>query len=288
MTPTSVSSPAAVEAVLCSSSFAPPQAPTNLHEGPTLRLRRQMARFRPADTHANARRAVDELVAEIADHPFARDAADLVESTIDRARSKSTGSVEAITDLALVVPVEVMALALGVAGTDTAAVRNDVRVVAEVIGRGAESTTEVDDAVRRLEARFAPAETNDRAADTAATLSLLYQTHDATAALFAETLLADRTDRLRRSALSATVRVALERTTIDGHDVAPGDEVRLDLESSGLEFGAGPHHCPGRAIAEAIVAGMMAGFRRTGMRVDRDRIEFRYDERPTAIPLVSG
>ena len=41
----------------------------------------------------------------------------------------------------------------------------------------------------------------------------------------------------------------------------------LDLASSGLEFGAGDHECPGRQLAEAIVDGIVSAVDTAGFEI---------------------
>ncbi len=55
-----------------------------------------------------------------------------------------------------------------------------------------------------------------------------------------------------------TRRVATADVDIDGAGVPSGATVVLDLAAADLEFGAGAHRCPGRAVAEAIAAGIVS------------------------------
>jgi cytochrome P450 len=63
--------------------------------------------------------------------------------------------------------------------------------------------------------------------------------------------------------------------------------VLLDLETSGLEFGAGPHRCLGREIAEAIVQGTIDALSRHRYRVLADLVVLE-DGRPVALPMEPG
>ncbi len=59
----------------------------------------------------------------------------------------------------------------------------------------------------------------------------------------------------------------------------------LDLESSGFEFGAGHHECPGRTLAEAIVSGIIKALTKQGYALLADLIEYAQDGRPSALPM---
>jgi hypothetical protein len=58
------------------------------------------------------------------------------------------------------------------------------------------------------------------------------------------------------SRLWLAVRIATQSASVAGPDITEGTVVTLDLVESGLEFVFGAHCCPGRELAEAIVAGV--------------------------------
>lgn len=124
-------------------------------------------------------------------------------------------------------PVEVLADALGL----PADVADDVAIVAPCYQPHRPVTAEADQAVGRLVA--ACGGTWDEA--TANRIGLLVQACDATKALVAN-VLNGRTE----SPVPATLRVAPDGTEID-------------VSLADAPFGAGPHACPGREHALAIV-----------------------------------
>ncbi len=136
------------------------------------------------------------------------------------------------------------------------------RAIAAVIGRGIAATESADKAPERV--IDACASTGGNAV---AMVSLLYQTHDATAALVVETILAGHRDTVRASAVNQTRRVAVTDTVIGDVPVSAGSMVVLDLAAAGMEFGAGPHQCPGRLVAEAIVDGIIGAVDAAGFLV---------------------
>ncbi len=116
-------------------------------------------------------------------------------------------------------PVRALALALGIAADVEAAV-DAVAALYLTGGPGA------DDAVARLVAAVGPGDPEAVAAD----ISILVQASRATAALIEG----------RDPPVPSTRRIG------------PGGEVELDL--SGLPFGAGRHRCPGERQARALAA----------------------------------
>lgn len=269
---------AAVQSVLDSADFVPPPAPPTT-TGAVADLRAAMARFSAADEHGSRRAALESCLDAVSGFAFE-------ESAKQRALTVLNGrSVDAIADLGFVVPTEVLASALLAPGElvddhDLDSLRRDVLAVAKVIGRQQPATPDANDAVARLRHRF-----KGYPSGPVAPISLLYQNHDATAALLAANVLADHGGGPRRSSLARTVRVAVRPAVVDGTEVAPGTTVALDLESTNLEFGAGPHQCPGQRVAEQIVAGISAAIRAAGYTLAVDRVEFDPEGRPTSLPI---
>lgn len=164
-------------------------------------------------------------------------------------------------------PTHTLLEALGEGDTRSACFR-DVSLLAAVIGRGHPSDRSTDDAVDRLNRRFAA-----HRFGPVAVLSLLYQNYDATAALLIESLDASSSSRPRRSAVTQTLRIATRATRVADTDVPQGAVVTLDLAESGFEFGLGAHHCPGRPLAEAIVTGILTAITTSGYTVVSKAVE---------------
>jgi hypothetical protein len=123
-------------------------------------------------------------------------------------------------------------------------------------------------------------------------VSLLYQCLDATAAL----IVTDLHARVRRrtgastgrvAAVPRTVRIVTDRrigAVCGDLPLQRGDTIVLEIGTVGLEFGAGPHACPGRDLAVAIGDATVAEIERTHV-VDLSSIEVDADDRPTAMTL---
>jgi hypothetical protein len=186
--------------------------------------------------------------------------------------------VDAVADLADRVPVEVLAGALGV-GRHPVGLVADVRQLAETIGRGAPATAASDAAATRVLAHV-----EHHPAGPVAAASVLYQAHDAAAALLTTTIVGRHERAPRRSAVVRTLRSAATDTDVAGTPVAAGALVALDLDATGLELGAGPHRCPGREVAEAIVAGVLDALDDRGYALLAGLVVL--DEgRPLALPM---
>lgn len=204
-----------------------------------------MARFSGPDVHASRRAEVDAAIDGL-DPDQAEQLARELTLSFDR-RGNAT-----FDELARCVPTMTMVSLLGLA-IDPVEVVDDVERVVLVIGRGEPADDAADAATDRLLAATGSSE--PEAAD--AVVSLLYQNFDATAALLRTTVEAHTSGRPPEAPVRATRRVATAPNTIAGHELGVGDEVVLEIGAAGLPYGAGPHACPGRLVAEAIVRGMV-------------------------------
>jgi len=269
-----VSSGHEVSAALSNPILVPHRAPQSIGSGETARLRDAMARFSSGDLHVKRRGEVLEVLDRL-------DESKLHKMARGRAATRLDGSdVEVVAEIAFKVPTESMATALGVDERDLGAIVIDTASVAAVIGRAEPSGAESDRAVWRLLDRFAAVPGGAIAA-----VSLLYQNHDATAALSVAAILGDQLSQPRRCALAGTSRVATADGFVGETSFVAGQTVSLDLESSGLEFGAGPHECPGADLARAIAAGIVVGVRDAGYELDVRRIVWGSDGRAKTLPM---
>jgi hypothetical protein len=270
--PITLSTSEAVCAALHDSSLEPPLPPASIGHGATAALREAMARFSSGAWHAERRAAV-EMVLDALDPGVVRSTAFEIASRLIEVHKQ----VDAVADLAFRVPTETMLSVLQVPG-DRFALVNDVPAVAEVIGRGAAASEASDAATERLLAASARTGRN-----ATAVVSVLYQTHDATAALLVETILANHRHADRAPAVNQTRRVVVTEMVIDGIRLSPGSMVVLDLAAVGLEFGAGPHQCPGPAVAEAIADGIVAAIDAARCVLRDISASVTDDGRPTSI-----
>lgn len=252
MTSFEISEPAVIKAVLEDPAMVPPQ---RAGDSPTLLLRLEMARFSDASAHARRRAEVVAVVDLI-------DVARAVRAVEDEVRLRQRAGESMVGEISKAAPVVGVAVALGVIdGFDRASVErlvDDVESVVEVIGRGADSSPESDAATLRLLKAAGEVAPGGSMVDPVAVVSTFYQTMDATAALIHERDKARRNGSKRAPAIKRTVRVAACGTSLGGEVVASGEEVVLLIGSAGLEFGHGPHACPGRALAEQLAGAVLA------------------------------
>jgi hypothetical protein len=241
----------AIVAALDDPALVPPTMPGR---GAVVELRAAMARFsRPAE-HATRRADVVALIDRL-------DVQRLADTAAARARERLAGGpVDALAEIARVVPTEALAACLAAPDVSVA----DVDAVVAVIGRGQPATPEADQAADRLVGRLG-----------VAAVSLLYQNFDATAALIATRLAARANGHVPAPAVPRTKRVA-----------ADGAEITLEIGPAGLPFGSGPHRCPGEGLAETISSAVLQAIESAGYRPDAGSIEVDPDGRPTALTLT--
>lgn len=284
---------AAASSVLSNPHFVVPRAPHRGTPGGVAWLRAHVARFSSGVDHRRRRELVTAILAGV-DPTALREAAFRRTSAV--LRETDGQPIELMARVAKVVPVGLLAAAVDLPGAPVAAVA--------VIARSYPADNGADPAADEAVARLVEACGGQADEAAAARIGLLVQTHDATARLVGNTLLAVRRGRfdggidavldetLRHDPpVRTTRRVAAAATRVSGVDVPPGAQVRLDLAAANrdpamfgepdrfdparqdrhrhLGFGDGPHACPGRAHATAIAAGIVDAARGCDL-VDHD------------------
>lgn len=241
--PLVVSDAPAVEAALTDPALVPhgTDDPSN---GATIRLRHQMARFSGPVDHPERRRAVEAAIARLD-----IDSAGTMAEALTRAAAAAGASVD---EVARTVPTLVMGRLLGIVD---AGLVDRVDAMVRVIGRGEPAGDASDAAVDSLLAAVAD---SNHAGDPVALVSMLYQNFDATTALIRATVEGRQLGRPAAPAVPRTRRVATAECSFSGHDLAPGDEVVVEIGAAKLPFGFGPHECPGRRLAEQIVESVVS------------------------------
>jgi cytochrome P450 len=267
---------AQVDQALQDDRLIPPGHANSLDTGTTAELRNAMARFSSGSHHTSRRADVEAAIAAV-------DLAALNKRTlaVTSEHLAMREDCDVIGDIGFVVPTEALAMALGVPSATLAEIRRDVRSIVACIGRGEPSSKVSDDASTRLLARF-----ESHPGGAVATVSMLYQNHDATASMFAATLLADARNEPRRNALARTVRVATADVHIGEVSVAAGETVEVSLEGKDHAFGAGLHSCPGVEMAGTIVGAMMSTLQNFAWQVDLSQATFAPDGRASSLPRL--
>jgi hypothetical protein len=152
---------------------------------------------------------------------------------------------ESLRDRSRMHPVAILSRAIGV----DEPVIDLVRDVAQAYQPGTGDESRADIAVDRLVSVFGGVLDEP----TAARIGLLVQACEATAALIERARDRPILEVLRENPPApATRRQALATTTVGGITIEAGEVVQVRLADD-LAFGAGPHRCPGRAHALALV-----------------------------------
>jgi cytochrome P450 len=153
-------------------------------------------------------------------------------------------------DVIAMLPVQAVARLLGVShkrlATTTQRVLRFVRGIAP--GASADDLAASDEAAAALMAE-GEAQGLDRVA-AANRIALMQQSADATSGLIGLRLLGDA-----GPSVVHTRRFAAEDTDLGGRRLPAGQGVVLMIAEAGAAFGAGPHACPGEAVALAIAEG---------------------------------
>lgn len=209
-------------------------------------LRQHVVRFADGADHERRRALVTDLLAGVA-------AAGLRPAARERATAllADEKSVNVMTRLARVVPIEVLTTALGLpdVSPDIVAI-----VATSYQPNPAIEEQPADEAVGQLVTAFGG--TADEL--TAAKISLLVQTCDATAGLVGSAVVAalrsaGDADQAVADALAQQAPAQITRR----QQASTGTLVTIDLAGNELPFGAGPHQCPGGDHAVAMAAGVV-------------------------------
>jgi cytochrome P450 len=292
---TTVTGHAEIRAVLADPSFIVPPAPDGGSPGGIAWLRASVSRFSNGADHRRRRALAGAALAGVSAARLRRRAFDRTSGVLREA------PVDLMARVARVVPVEVLAEALGIPAVPTAAVTEVARAYHPQVAADADA----DRAVARL------VDACGGVADetTAARIGLLVQACDATAGLVGNAAVAMLrgelggpveqilAETLRHDPpVRGTRRLAASAARAGGADVAAGTVVQLDFaaanrdpavfpdparfdparfDSAGaghLTFGAGPRSCPGRDHALAVAAGIVEAVR--DVRLAEQEIEY--------------
>lgn len=222
-------------------------------------LRRNIARFADGAEHDRRRRRVTSMLAALEYAELRRLAADRTRAVLDAIAEQPADPTPRVARVAATVPVDVLVAALGM----PVVLATSVAVIAAAYQPGSGAEGPADEAVAGL------VEALGGVADeaTAAKIALLVQAQAATAGLVENAALAmwrADADRPVETIVAETLRrdPPVRMTRRRARDTAR--TVTIDLAASGLPFGAGPHHCPGRDHATAIVVGILEAVRAGG------------------------
>lgn len=243
MTETVITGRDEVVAALSDPRLLVPEAPPG-SEGMAW-LRCSVSRFTNGQTHQRRRDLIERELAQLEPARLATAA-----KAATRRALTGAGSGVDILPLARAIPVRVFCEALMGSPVGDQLVADGVAVAASY-PLSSSASPAADAALSRLVAVFGGGE------DGAARIAILAQACDATAALISNTLLGD--DR---------VPVRLTRRT-----TGVGEPVVLDLDGSGLPFGAGPRACPGKDQALAMATAVVRTIRELGQVIE-DEVEY--------------
>jgi cytochrome P450 len=282
-----ITAPEDVRAVLNDPAFIVPPVPGDGSRGGIGWLRATVSRFSGGDTHSRRRSLATDELAKIDTDLLRRGALERTGSLLET----HGGAIDVMAMVARVVPVELLAEAIGL----PAGLSAHVKTIAQAYHPNVDVSPAADQAVTEL--IDACGGVTDEI--TAARIGLLVQACDATAGLAGNAVFAMLQGKIGSSSES-TVVGALRRnppvritrrqaaaTTRVGGDVVAGTFVTLDLTGGNLAFGAGPRKCPGSEHAIAIAAGIVEALR--DRKLVRQDIEYEPSANlrvPVSLPVT--
>jgi len=226
-------------AILTDPAFDVPAEPDG-PSGTVAWLRHHVARFSPGERHPARREIVERLLAPL-------DPATLRQRAFEQVRSGDDPA-----EAAAVVPVAVLAIALGAPADAIRDVVADVRTMAAVYLPPAEPDATADAAVARLVAVFGGRFDDE----TANRVGLLAQAANATRLLIMTSFPYGQPPG---EAVAEALRDDPPAKATRRTELRTGETIAVEL--TGAPFGAGRHACPGQAQAVALATGVIEALR---------------------------
>ncbi len=243
-------------------------------ESPARWIQSQMARFSDGPAHGERRRAVESVLSDLPvvallNHTRDETEARLVELAEGWAQDRrgsdaevpygrwldsGTMSLDVMPYFARRRPVTSLLQILLPAIDDVDPLVDDVRSLVVAVAAGATPSLDGDEAAERLLGHLGDGP------EGIAAISVLFQTHDATAALIGQALAIDDPNCTARDRVNWAVLHAAPVTRTLRFAETKNAPIVVPLDSSGpfpLTFGSGRHACPGRHVAvllaEAVI-----------------------------------
>jgi len=257
-----ITAPDDVLTVLNDPSFIVPPVPDGDSPVGIRWLRATVSRFSTEEVHPRRRSLAVGEIAKIDTAPLHRAAFERTRSLLDTC----AGPIDVMAEVARVIPVELLAEAMGLP--------TGLSVPVNTVARAYHPTANASPAADQAVAELVDACGGITDETTAARIGLLVQACDATAGLVGNAVfdmlqgnLADSGDSIVATTLRVNPSVRITRrqaamtTRVGDVDVVADTVVALDLTGEGLAFGAGPRKCPGSEQAAALAAGIVDAVR---------------------------
>lgn len=243
----------------------------------------ELVRMNDGARHAGARRQLMQRLAGV-------DLLRLHDATARLARAHQPGSAAQLNRLMFDVPLFAVAQLLGFAPADLPQIAAWTQEVVAALPVTADHATiaRAERAASGLQTAFACLLPDADASQRANLIGLLTQTCEATAGLLGNCVLALRTQGAQSPTLAIhnTRRFAACEVQLENVTIRQGQMVLVLLAGDGLGFGHGAHLCPGQAVAQTIVAAILATW---SGALERLALAWHYRASPNArIPVFAA
>jgi len=217
----------------------------------------ELVRMNDGARHAGARRLLMQRLAGV-------DLVRLHDDTARLARAQQPGSAAQLNQLMFDVPLFAVAQMLGFAPADLSQIAAWTQEVVAALPVTADRATvaHAERAASGLQAAFSILRPDADFTARANLIGLLTQTCEATAGLLGNSVLALRAQggQAPTLAIHNTRRFAACDVRLENVTIHQGQMVLVLLAGEGLGFGHGVHQCPGQAVAQTIVAAILAAW----------------------------
>ncbi|WP_308923932.1 cytochrome P450 [Janthinobacterium sp. J1-1] len=240
----------------------------------------ELVRMNDGARHAGPKRLLMQRLAAV-------DLVRLHDDTARLARAHQPGSAAQLNQLMFDLPLFAVAQLLGFAPADFAHIARWTQELVAALPVGADRATiaRAERAASGLQAAFACLLPDADASQRANLIGLLTQTCEATAGLLGNSVLALRTGA-PTLAIHNTRRFAACDVELEGVTIRQDQLIVVLLAGEGLGFGHGVHLCPGQAVAQTIVAAILAAW---SGALGRLPLDWHYRASPNArIPVFAA